>query len=71
MRHHPKFKSELKKKTIELINSLENSNISQIARDTGLSETWIRMFARNELTHSDVGRVETLYNYLNKIPLSV
>lgn len=50
---------------------LKANTYNKISTDTNLSETWLSMFARNELKHTDVGRVETLYNYLSSTPLQI
>jgi hypothetical protein len=73
-RQHPQFQSSLRDKAQELLNEYlryKTNSIIQISIDTKLSTTWIGMFSRNEIKHTDVGRVETLYNYLNKQPLKV
>jgi DNA-binding Xre family transcriptional regulator len=66
----PKFKSELRNKTIKLLNDT-HIELKQIAKETGLSESWLSALKLGHLSHSDVGRVETLHNYLNKSPLKV
>ena len=66
----PTFKSELRNKTIKL---LQNTHIElkTISQDTGLSESWLCRLKLGQLSHSDVGRVETLHNYLSNSPLKV
>ncbi len=64
------FKSELRNKTIQLLKNT-HIELKQISADTGLSDTWLSAFKLGQLSHSDAGRIETLYNYLNKKPLKV
>jgi hypothetical protein len=74
MKPHPIFKSKLKEKTRILLAEnlkLKAQTYEHIAKETGLSATWVAMFSRGELKHTDVGRVETLYNYLSTAPLNV
>ncbi len=69
---HPIFKSEVRDKTKALLAEYlkyKENTFAKISNDTGLSETWISMFARNKLKHTDIGRVETLYNYLSPLRL--
>lgn len=64
---HPVFQSDLKDHTRKLLIAkvrLPTHSYVSVARETGLSATWVGMFARNELKQADVGRVETLYKYL-------
>lgn len=71
MKKRKTFPSVLKDKTRELLRLLDRSvTFKDIAKDTGLSEQWIGMFSRDEMDAPDIGRVETLYNYLNKSPLT-
>lgn len=66
----PKFKSQLKNKTIKLLQDT-HIELKQISKDTGLSESWLSALKLGQLSHSDVGRIETLHNYLNNSPLKV
>lgn len=71
MKKRNTFSSVLKDKTRELLLQLpRNISYSDIAKTTKLSPQWIGMFSRDEIDAPDVGRVETLYNYLNKSPLT-
>lgn len=72
MKPHPIFHSELKLKTrVLLLDHLKNATYDSVAKATKLSPTWVAMLARNELKHTDVGRVETLYNFLSPTVLKV
>lgn len=74
MKPHPIFNSELRNKTKVLLANylkLKANSAAKISKETGLSENWILMLARNELKHTDVGRIETLYNYLSHTPLQI
>ena len=74
MKPHPIFRSEVREKTKQLLAEylkLKGQTYARISKDTGLSENWISMFARNQLKHTDIGRVETLYNYLSPSKLAV
>ena len=64
------FKSELRNKTIRLLKGT-HIELKQISGDTGLSESWLSNFKLDQVSHSDAGRIETLYNYLNDKPLKV
>lgn len=66
----PIFKSELRNKTIRLLKNT-HIELKQISKETGLSESWLSSLKLEQLSHSDVGRIETLYNYLNKFYLKV
>lgn len=50
---------------------LRANSYSKIAEATGLSENWIIMFNHGKIKHSDVGRVETLYNFLSPVKLDI
>lgn len=74
MSKHPIFKSLLRDKTRKLLSDwllYKANTIVKIEQETGLSQTWLAMFEKGEVTNSDVGRVETLYNYLSEKPLEV
>ena len=72
MKKRNTFPSVLKDKTRELLRELPREiAFTDIARDTKLSAQWIGMLSRDEILAPDVGRIETLYNYLNKSPLSI
>ena len=64
------FKSELRNKTIQLLKDT-HIELKQISADTGLSDTWLSALKLGQLSHSDVGRIETLYSYLTKSSLKV
>lgn len=69
---HPVFPSVLRDKTRILISKADRKlTYVVIAKATGLSEQWIGQFANGRLKAPDVGRVETLYNYLSDTPLKV
>lgn len=71
MKKRKTFPSVLKDRTRELLKLLDRAiTLKEIAQATGLSEQWVGMFSRDEIDAPDVGRVETLYNYLNKSPLT-
>lgn len=73
-RPHPIFNSLLRNRTRELLKEhlkLKAHTYLTISNDTNLSPTWVAMFDRGEINHTDVGRVETLYNYLSPLPLEV
>lgn len=67
-KHHPIYNSELRNRTRKLVNDyliLKANTYIEISKATGLSPTWIAMFARGELNHTDVGRVEILHDFLS------
>ena len=64
------FKSSLRNKTIGLLRDT-HIELQQISKDTGLSDTWLSALKLGQLKHSDVGRIETLYNYLSNTSLKV
>ncbi len=66
------FPSTIKDKTIELIkNRKPTIELKSIAKATGVSESWLSLFARNGIPKPDIGRVQTLYEYMsnNKIKI--
>lgn len=66
----PKFNSKLRTDAIRLLKHT-HIELKQISKDTGLSESWLSLLRQGRITHADVGRVETLYNYLSDTPLKV
>lgn len=68
------FNSVVRNKTKILLNEhlkLKSNTIVNLSKATGLSETWIAMFYKDELKHTDIGRVEALYNHLSPVKLEV
>lgn len=64
--------SLLVEKTIELYHQLPREiKAKQVSIDTGLSATWLSSFVNRRLNYPQVGKVEKLYEYLNKAPLKV
>lgn len=64
------FQSKLKDKTQELLQDT-HILLKTISHDTGLSESWLSAFKLGLKIHPDVGRIETLYNYLSNTQLKV
>jgi predicted transcriptional regulator len=65
MKQHPIIPSSLRDKTKALVNTKlkQKHTIAQIAREAGLSESWVRMFAAGDIKNADAGRVQRLYEY--------
>ena len=64
--------STLKKRTIELFATLPRSISNlEVARETGLSATWIQDFVHGRILDPSVNKVEHLYNYLSKKQLEL
>jgi len=73
-KHHKIYNSKLRNKTKSLLTEwlkLKANTLTKIEQDTGLSSTWIAMLDRGQINHSDVGRIEALYNYLSPTQLEV
>lgn len=66
----PVYPSTLKEKTAELVR-LQTLSYKVLSEQSGLSETWIRMFARGELKLADVGKTQKLYEFLTNKKLEV
>lgn len=72
---YPSYPSRLKLKTQQLLLARVKTNkteaIVNIAKDTGLSKTWLHMLSKDQLKSPDVTKIERLYNYLSPEPLKV
>ena len=69
---HPVFQSVIRDRTKRLLREflkLKCNTCMSIARETGLSETWVTMFYNNQMKHTDIGRVETLHDYISEIKI--
>jgi hypothetical protein len=56
----------LTEKTKELLrNRPRTLEYSKISQDTGISLSWLNMFANDRIADPRASRIETLYNYLS------
>lgn len=64
--------SILLSRTLHLVrNRSVTATYDVIAEDTGLKAHWVKAFANGRMRDPSVVKVETLYNYLNKSPLTL
>lgn len=72
MSAHKQFNSIIRNRTRELLKEhlkFKANTLSSISSATGLSDTWIGMFHRGDLKHTDIGRVETLHDFISPIKI--
>jgi len=72
MKPHPIFRSTIRDRTKVLLSEylrLKVNTFSSISNATGLSDTWIAMFHRGELKHTDIGRVEKLHDHISAVKI--
>lgn len=63
--------NHVRDKAIKLINNRNvQLTLKQIAKETGLGEGWLSMFARGQILDPSHYRLQTLYDYLtNKVKI--
>jgi hypothetical protein len=66
------YRMTLYNKTLELIqNRSVKLKLVQIAKDTGLSESWLQAFSYGDIPDPSVNKIQKLYEYLTKNPLQI